>query len=177
MHRPTIQDKRERMPNKKCPNGVMHRVVASSTRWNVEGIRNRASRQKRPIMHPTLTIRSLGFVVSFPSKPFISPKKKKKNKGKTKEKNEGSEAFQAAPLTTPPVESPLPRKTVVDRKTSQLHDRVAPPFFRAHQAPTSRHSPHEAPFSRIKSFIIFPIHVSHSSWLFPLVSRRIGSRL
>src|SRR6478735_8441964 len=41
--------------------------------------------------------------------------------------------------------------------------------------PNSRHSPQLVPLSLIRSAIILATHASHSSWLLPLASRRIGS--
>uniref|UniRef100_A0A0B7JWY4 Uncharacterized protein n=1 Tax=Bionectria ochroleuca TaxID=29856 RepID=A0A0B7JWY4_BIOOC len=55
------------------------------------------------------------------------------------------------------------------------YNRSSDYLFVAHHAPTSRHSPQLVPPSLIKSFIILPIHTSHSSWLLPLASRRTGS--
>lgn len=49
-------------------------------------------------------------------------------------------------------------------------------FFFAYQAPNSRHSLNDVLLSSIRSLIIFPSHMSHSSWLLPLTSRRMGSR-
>ena len=49
--------------------------------------------------------------------------------------------------------------------------------FLALQAPTSRHSPQLVPPSRRRSFIILPAQPSHSSWLLPLISRMMGSKL
>lgn len=49
-------------------------------------------------------------------------------------------------------------------------------FFFAYQAPNSRHSLKDVLLSSIRSLIILPSHMSHSSWLLPLTSRKMGSR-